>query len=57
MFDLINDLTNFFGVYEMPSTFGEFLPWFILVLFGMELVLFVLDSLFYTIRTINRGFK
>ena len=57
MYDLIMDLVEYFGVYDVPTNFGEFIPWFVFILFGMELVLFVLDSLFYTIRTINRGFR
>lgn len=57
MFNLINDLGAYFGLSVMPETFGEFLPWFILFLFGVEFVLFCFDSVFYTIRTLAKGVK
>lgn len=55
MFDLIHDLGSYFGLSSMPETFGEFLPWFVMFLFGIEFVLFVFDSVFYTIRSLGKG--
>lgn len=55
MFDLIHDLSSYFGLSSMPETFGEFLPWFVMFLFGIEFVLFVFDSVFYTIRSLGKG--
>lgn len=57
MYSLINDLLNFFGLATMPDSFATFLPWFVSVLIGIELVLYVLDMLFYTIRQINKGVR
>lgn len=54
---LISDLVNFFGLGVAPDSFGTFLVWFISGLMGIELVLFVLDSIFYTVRTVTRGIK
>lgn len=57
MFELINDMLNFFGLLTVPGSFSEFLPWFISVLIGMELVLYVLDMLFYTVRHLSKGVR
>lgn len=57
MYNLINDLINYFGIQEMPTNFGLFLSWFVMFLIGIEVVLFVLDSLFFTIRQINKGVR
>ena len=57
MYNLINDLLNYFGLATMPDSFSEFLPWFVSVLIGVEIVLYVLDMLFYTIRQINKGVR
>ena len=57
MYDLINDLVIFFGINEMPTNFGYFLSWFVMFLIGIELVLFVLDSVFYFIRQVNKGVR
>ena len=57
MFDMINELIDYFGLSVMPETFGEFLPWFVAVLIGIEFVLFIFDSVFYTIRQLSRGCK
>ena len=57
MYDLINDLIVFFGINEMPTNFGYFLSWFVMFLIGVELVLFVLDSVFYFIRQVNKGVR
>lgn len=55
MFSLINDLVGYFGLAYVPPTFADFLVWFVSVLIGIEFVLFVFDSIFYTIRQINKG--
>lgn len=57
MYSLINDMLNFFGLATMPDSFLEFLPWFVSVLIGVELVLYVMDSLFYTIRNLTKGVR
>ena len=57
MFGLINDLLNYFGVAAVPSSFSDFIVWFVSVLIGMELVLYVLDMVFYTIRQLTKGVK
>ena len=55
MFNLINDMLNYFGLNLVPATFAEFIVWFVAVLIGVEFVLFIFDSIFYTIRQINKG--
>lgn len=57
MYSIINDLMNFFGIATIPATFGEFLSWFVMFLFGMEFVLYILDSIFYTIRQLSKGVR
>ena len=57
MYDLINDLTIFFGINDMPTNFGFFLSWFVMFIFGIELVLFVMDSIFYFIRQFSKGVR
>lgn len=57
MYSIINDLMNFFGIATIPATFGEFLSWFLMFLFGMEFVLYILDSIFYTIRQLSKGVR
>lgn len=54
---VIMDLMNFFGITAVPDNFGSFLIWFIMLLFGMEFVLYIFDSIFYTIRQINKGVR
>lgn len=55
MYNLINDMITYFGVAAVPDSFASFLPWFVSVLLGMELVLYVLDMVFYTIRNVTKG--
>lgn len=55
MFNLINDMLNYFGFNLVPATFSEFIVWFVAVVIGVEFVLFMFDSIFYTIRQINKG--
>ena len=57
MYGLIYDLADFFGLTVMPLTIGDFLSWFVMMLFGIEFVLFVFDSIFFTIRQINKGVR
>lgn len=57
MYSLINDMLNFFGLATMPDSFATFLPWFVSVLIGVELVLYVMDMLFYTIRHVTKGVR
>ena len=57
MYSIIMDLLYYFGVPYYSATMGEFIFWFIGVLLGMEFVLFIFDSIFYTIRQINRGIR
>ena len=57
MYNLINDMITYFGLTTVPDSFAEFLPWFVAVLLGMELVLYVLDMVFYTIRHITKGVR
>ena len=57
MYSLINDMLNFFGLAAMPDSFAEFLPWFVSFLIGVELVLYVMDMLFYTIRHLSKGVR
>ena len=57
MYSLINDLLNYFGLATMPDSFATFLPWFVSVLIGVELVLYVMDMLFYTIRHVTKGVR
>ena len=57
MYNLINDMITYFGVAVVPDSFAAFLPWFVSVLLGMELVLYVLDMVFYTIRHLTKGVR
>lgn len=57
MYSIINDLMNFFGIAVLPTSFSEFLSWFVMFLFGMEFVLYILDSIFYTIRQLSKGVR
>ena len=57
MFDLINDLIVYFGFSSVPTSFDEFIVWLVAALFGIEFVLFITDSVFYTIRQICKGVK
>lgn len=55
---LVNGLLELVGVGLTDLyTFPELFTWFVTALFGMELVLFVLDGIFYTVRNIARGIK
>ena len=57
MSDIVNNLMAFFGVSSAPDSFGSFLVWFISILIGVEIVLFVMDSIFYTIRFVSKGVR
>ena len=55
---LVDNLLNFFGVNITDLyTFSELLTWFVTVIIGVELVLFVLDGVFYAVRNIARGIR
>ena len=54
---IVNNLMVFFGVSSAPDSFGSFLIWFISILIGVEIVLFVMDSIFYTIRSVSKGVR
>ena len=38
-------------------SFSELFTWFVTVVFSIELVLFVLDGIFYCARSVARGIK
>ena len=58
MYNLIYDMLEFFGLAaSMPDAFSEFLPWFVSVLIGIELVLYILDMIFYTTRHLTKGVR
>lgn len=44
------------GLTDLYS-FSELFTWFVTVVFGIELVLFVLDGIFYCARSVARGIK
>lgn len=55
---LVNELIELVGAGITDLyTFPELFTWFVTVLFGIELVLFVMDGIFYTIKNVARGIK
>lgn len=55
---LVSNLIDFFGVGLIDLySFSELFTWFVTVMIGIELVLFVLDGIFYCVRNIARGIK
>lgn len=55
---LVNNLLNFIGANLTDLyTFSELFTWFVTVVIGVELVLFVLDGVFYAVRNIARGIR
>ena len=55
---LVSELLELVGVGLIDLyTFPELFTWFVTCIFGMELVLFVIDGIFYTVRNIARGIK
>lgn len=55
---LVNNLLTLVGAGLADlSTFSELFTWFVTVLIGIELVLFVIDGVFYTVRSVARGIK
>ena len=55
---LVSNLIDFFGVGLIDLySFSELFTWFVTVIIGIELVLFVLDGIFYCIRSVTRGMK
>ena len=55
---LVSNLIELVGAQVTDlSTFSELFTWFVTVLFGIELVLFVMDGIFYTIKNVARGIK
>ena len=55
---LENELLELVGVGLIDLyTFPELFTWFVTCIFGMELVLYVIDGIFYTVRNIARGIK
>lgn len=58
MESLVNSLLSFIGAdITALYTFPELISWFVTILIGSELVLFVLDGVFYAARNIARGLK
>lgn len=55
---LVNNLLEMVGagLTDLYS-FSELITWFITVLIAVELVLFVLDGIFYTVRNVVKGIK
>ena len=55
---LVNNLIDMVGagITDLYS-FSELFTWFVTVIIGIELVLFVLDGIFYCIRSVTRGMK
>ena len=55
---LVENLMDAVGAHSAEfTTFPEMLIWFITILCSIELVLFVLDGIFYALRSITRGVK
>lgn len=55
---LVENLIDFVGASSVELTcFSDLFIWFITLIIGVELVLFVLDGIFYTVRNVTRGIK
>lgn len=55
---LVTELLEFLGICITDlCSFSELFVWFVTAMIGIELVLFVLDGIFYCIRSIARGIK
>ena len=55
---LVENLMDTVGAYSAEfATFPEMIIWFITILCSIELVLFVLDGIFYALRSVTRGIK
>ena len=55
---LVSNLLEYVGagLTDLYS-FSELFTWFVTVIIGIEFILFVIDGIFYTIRSTARGIK
>ena len=53
---LVTELMELVGVGLTDLySFSELFVWFVTSVFGIELVLFVIDGIFYCVRSVSRG--
>lgn len=55
---LVKNLLETVGAEAVELTsFSELIVWFVTVVTAIGFILFVLDSIFYTIKSVTRGIK
>lgn len=57
MGELIKYMLEWFGLSAVPTTFPEFITWFVAFCIGVCIVVHVMDWFFYLVRMTQRGFK
>ena len=56
MYQTLTDFLNFLGISgNYPQTLGDFISWFVLVITGVCIIRFIINSFFEVVHFIRKG--